>query len=304
MRAFLDEKIRSIGTSACPPYHLAIVIGGLSAEQTLKTVKLTSCRYLDSLPTSGNVHGRAFRDLEMEQEVLEMTRNMGIGAQFGGKYFCHDVRVVRLPRHGASLPVGIGVSCSADRQALAVINKEGGTSLLPRKYRGAPAACCCCCFRVSRQLLRRCRVSLFASVASLCAAVFLEQLEMDPTRFLPSVTEADLGITEPVRLSLNQPMSELLKALQQLPCKTRLSLSGTLIVARDIAHSKLLERLQKDGDLPDYFKNHPIYYAGQTNCLRLSCCCAAATVLRVASALVVVEVLLLLLLGSLRPLLQ
>lgn len=217
MRAFLDEKIRSIGTSACPPYHLAIVIGGLSAEQTLKTVKLTSCRYLDSLPTSGDEHGRAFRDLAMEKEVLEMTRNMGIGAQFGGKYFCHDVRVVRLPRHGASLPVGIGVSCSADRQALAVINEDG---------------------------------------------VFLEELEENPTKFLPTVTEADLGISEPVRLSLDQPMPELLKALKQLPCKTRLALSGTLIVARDIAHAKILERLEKEGDLPDYFKNHPIYYAG------------------------------------------
>lgn len=217
MRQFLDEKIRIIGTSACPPYHLAIVIGGLSAEQTLKTVKLTSCRYLDSLPTKGDDHGRAFRDLELEQEVLEMTRQMGIGAQFGGKYYCHDVRVVRLPRHGASLFVGIGVSCSADRQAVALINKDG---------------------------------------------VFLEELERNPTKFLPPVTEADLGITDPVRLSLDQPMSELLKALQQLPCKTRLSLSGTLIVARDIAHAKLLERLEKEGDLPEYFKQHPIYYAG------------------------------------------
>ncbi|KAL8453868.1 hypothetical protein Emag_001676 [Eimeria magna] len=217
MREFLDREIRRIGTSACPPYHLAIVIGGLSAEQTLKTVKLTSCRYLDSLPTTGDEHGRAFRDLQMEKEVLQMTREMGIGAQFGGKYFCHDVRVVRLPRHGASLPVGIGVSCSADRQALAVINKDG---------------------------------------------VFLEELETNPTKYLPTVTDADLGITEPVRLNLDQPMPELLKALQQLPCKTRLSLSGPLIVARDIAHARLLERLQKEGDLPDYFKQHPIYYAG------------------------------------------
>ncbi|XP_026189856.1 uncharacterized protein LOC34622144, partial [Cyclospora cayetanensis] len=214
---FLDEKIRSIGTSACPPYHLAIVIGGLSAEQTLKTVKLASCRYLDTLPTSGDIHGRAFRDLEMEKTVLQMTREMGIGAQFGGKYFCHDVRVVRLPRHGASLPVGIGVSCSADRQVLGLINEEG---------------------------------------------VFLEELESNPTKFLPTVTDADLGISEPVRLSLDQPMPELLKALKQLPCKTRLSLSGTLIVARDIAHAKLLERLNKEGDLPDYIKQHPIYYAG------------------------------------------
>ncbi|CDJ42383.1 fumarase, putative [Eimeria tenella] len=215
--AFLEEKIRTIGTSACPPYHLAVVIGGLSAEQTLKTVKLASCRYLDSLPTSGNEHGRAFRDLEMEEKILNMTREIGIGAQFGGRYFCHDVRIIRLPRHGASLPVGIGVSCSADRQALAVINEDG---------------------------------------------VFLEQLETDPTKYLPSVTDSDLGITEPVRLSLDQPMSQLLQALQQLPCKTRLSLSGTLIVARDIAHAKLMERLEKEGDLPEYFKQHPIYYAG------------------------------------------
>ncbi|KAL8434260.1 hypothetical protein Efla_002025 [Eimeria flavescens] len=217
MREFLNREIRHIGTSACPPYHLAIVIGGLSAEQTLKTVKLTSCRYLDSLPTSGDEHGRAFRDLQLEKEVLQMTREMGIGAQFGGKYFCHDVRVVRLPRHGASLPVGIGVSCSADRQAVALISKDG---------------------------------------------VFLEELETNPTKFLPTVTEADLGLQEPVRLSLDQPMPELLKALQQLPCKTRLSLSGPLIVARDIAHARLLERLQKEGDLPDYFKKYPIYYAG------------------------------------------
>lgn len=215
--SFLDEKIRSIGTSACPPYHLAIVIGGLSAEQTLKTVKLASCRYLDTLPTEGDRHGRAFRDRETEEIILNKTREMGIGAQFGGKYFCHDVRVVRLPRHGASLPVGIGVSCSADRQMVALINEDG---------------------------------------------VFLEQLETNPTKYLPVVTEKDLGISEPIRLSLDQPMASLQQALQQLPCKTRLSLSGSLIVARDIAHARLLERLKKEGDLPEYFKQHPIYYAG------------------------------------------
>jgi len=213
---FLDGKIRSLGTSACPPYHLAIVIGGTSAEATVKTVKLASTRWLDTLPSSGSKAGHAFRDLEMEQRVLELTRRTGIGAQFGGKYFCHDVRVVRLPRHGASLPVGIGVSCSADRQILAKITPEG---------------------------------------------VFLEQLETDPARFLPEATDDILG-GEVVRVDLNRPMVEIRRQLSQYPVKTRLALNGTMVVARDIAHAKLKERLDAGAGLPDYLKNHPVYYAG------------------------------------------
>jgi fumarate hydratase class I len=213
---FLEEKIRSLGTAACPPYHLAIVIGGPSAEFTLKTVKLASCRYLDSLPTTGNEQGRAFRDLELEAQVLTLSRTLGIGAQFGGKYFCHDVRVIRLPRHGASLPVGLGVSCSADRQALGKITREG---------------------------------------------IFLEQLETNPARFLPDVNEDELP-GDVVKIDLNQPMAEIRRALSQYPIKTRLSLNGTIVVARDIAHAKLKERLDRGEGLPAYFRDHVVYYAG------------------------------------------
>lgn len=204
------------GTSACPPYHLAIVIGGLSAEQTLKTVKMASTKYYDTLPTSGNEHGRAFRDLETEKQVLEMTQKMGIGAQFGGKYFCHDVRVIRLPRHGASCPVGLGVSCSADRQIKGKITSEG---------------------------------------------VFLEQLETNVGQYLPEVTDEHLS-ADVINIDINRPMSELRETLSKLPVTTRLNLSGTMIVARDIAHAKLLERVQAGNGLPDYAKNHMIYYAG------------------------------------------
>jgi fumarate hydratase class I len=214
--AYLETKIKTLGTSACPPYHLAIVIGGTSAEMTLKTVKLASTRWLDTLPTHGSKAGHAFRDLEMERQVLALTRTIGIGAQFGGKYFCHDVRVIRLPRHGASLPVGIGVSCSADRQILAKITPEG---------------------------------------------VFLEQLETDPAKYLPEVTDDSLG-GEVVAIDLNQPMAAIRAELSRHPIKTRLALTGTMVVARDIAHAKLKERLDAGEELPDYFKNHPIYYAG------------------------------------------
>ncbi|HEX6443261.1 MAG TPA: fumarate hydratase [Stellaceae bacterium] len=213
---FLDEKIKTLGTAACPPYHLAIVIGGTSAEMNLKTVKLASCRYLDTLPSHGNKYGQAYRDRDIEAEVLELTRNMGIGAQFGGKYFCHDVRVIRLPRHGASLPIGIGVSCSADRQILGKITGEG---------------------------------------------VFLEQLETNPARFLPEIEGDSLG-GEVVAIDLNRPMDEIRRTLSRYPVKTRLSLSGPLIVARDIAHAKLKDRLDRGEGLPQYAKDHPIYYAG------------------------------------------
>ena len=213
---FVDEKLRSLGTAACPPYHLAIVIGGTSAEFTMKTVKLASCKYLDGLPTSGNEHGRAFRDPELEERIFALTQKTGIGAQFGGKYFCHDVRVVRLPRHGASCPVGIGVSCSADRQALGKITREG---------------------------------------------VFLEQLERNPAQYLPEATDADLG-GEVVPVDLRRPMAEIRQTLSRYPIRTRLSLTGPLIVARDIAHAKLKERLDAGEDLPGYFKDHMIYYAG------------------------------------------
>ena len=213
---FIDEKIRTLGTAACPPYHLAIVIGGTSAEMNLKTVKLASCRYLDSLPASGNKYGQAYRDRDFETEVLELTRGLGIGAQFGGKYFCHDVRVIRLPRHGASLPIGIGVSCSADRQILGKITDAG---------------------------------------------VFLEELEANPARFLPDVTE-EMFEGEVIAIDLNRPMAEIRRVLSQYPIKARLSLSGPLIVARDIAHAKLQERLDRGEGLPQYVKDHPIYYAG------------------------------------------
>ena len=214
--AFAEEKMRSIGTSACPPYHLALVIGGPSAEFTLKTVKLASTHYLDTLPRSGNEHGRAFRDVELEQQIFDICRHIGIGAQFGGKYFAHDVRVIRLPRHGASCPVGLGVSCSADRQALAKITREG---------------------------------------------VFLEQLEENPAQYLPEVTTDELD-GEVVRVDLNRPMPEILAELSKYPVATRLSLSGPMIVARDIAHAKLKERLDRGEDLPQYFKDHMVYYAG------------------------------------------
>ena len=213
---FLETKMKTLGTSACPPYHLAIVIGGTSAEMTLKTVKLASCRWLDTLPTSGSKAGHAFRDVEMEAKVLELSRRIGIGAQFGGKYFCHDVRVIRLPRHGASLPVGIGVSCSADRQVLAKLTPDG---------------------------------------------VFLEQLETDPAKYLPETTDDHLG-AEAVSVDLNRPMTEILRQLSACAVKTRVMLNGTMVVARDIAHAKLKERLDRGEGLPGYFKDHPVYYAG------------------------------------------
>jgi fumarate hydratase class I len=213
--AFLKEKVLTLGTAACPPYHLAIVIGGTSAELCMKTVKLASARYLDALPTHGSADGNAFRDLEMEQEILKMTQSLGVGAQFGGKYFCHDVRVIRMPRHGASLPIGLGVSCSADRQVLGKITKDG---------------------------------------------VYLEELEHNPAQYLPAV-EQSLG-GEVVKIDLNQPMKDILATLAKHPIKTRVSMSGTMIVARDSAHAKLRERLEKGEPLPDYFKNHPVYYAG------------------------------------------
>jgi fumarate hydratase class I len=214
--AFLKEKILTLGTAACPPYHLAIVIGGTSAELTMKTVKLASTKYYDGLPTHGSEDGHAFRDLDMEQEVLKLTQSLGVGAQFGGKYFCHDVRVVRLPRHGASLPIGLGVSCSADRQAVGKITRDG---------------------------------------------VFLEQLEDNPAQYLPDVDATKLG-GEVVQIDLNRPMAEILATLARYPIKTRLSLTGPMIVARDLAHAKLRERLESGQGLPDYFKNHPVYYAG------------------------------------------
>ncbi|MFN5667643.1 fumarate hydratase [Bradyrhizobium sp.] len=213
--AFLKEKVLTLGTAACPPYHLAIVIGGTSAELCMKTVKLASARYLDALPTHGSADGNAFRDLEMEQEILKMTQSLGVGAQFGGKYFCHDVRVIRMPRHGASLPIGLGVSCSADRQVLGKITRDG---------------------------------------------VYLEELEHNPAQYLPAV-EQSLG-GDVVKIDLNKPMKEILATLSQYPIKTRVSMTGTMIVARDSAHAKLRERLEKGEPLPDYFKNHPVYYAG------------------------------------------
>ena len=217
---WLDEKLRSLGTAACPPYHLAIVIGGTSAEYTLKTAKLASTKHLDALPTSGDPKtGHAFRDVQLEEEILGLTRTLGIGAQFGGKYFCHDVRVVRLPRHGASLPIAIAVSCSADRQAKGKITKEG---------------------------------------------VFLEKLERDPAHFLPDTTEEHLiessgGV---VKIDLNKPMQEVLAELSKHPIKTRLSLTGTLVVARDLAHAKLKEILDSGKELPAYMKDYAVYYAG------------------------------------------
>ncbi len=216
MLAFLEDKIRSLGTAACPPYHLAIVIGGTSAEYALKTAKYASARYLDTLPGAGSPAGHGFRDPELEQQVLEITRKIGIGAQFGGKYFCHDVRVIRLPRHGASCPVAIAVSCSADRQMLAKITAEG---------------------------------------------VFLERLEADPAQYLPDTTEADLA-DDVVRVDLNRPMSEIRAELSRYPVATRLSLTGPLVVARDIAHAKIAERLAAGEPMPRYLADHPVYYAG------------------------------------------
>lgn len=218
MLEFLDEKIRSLGTAACPPYHLAVVIGGTSAEFALKTAKYASAHYLDNLPTEGSMSAHGFRDLELEEEVFKLTQSFGIGAQFGGKYFCHDVRVVRLPRHGASCPVAIAVSCSADRQALGKITAEG---------------------------------------------VFLEQLETDPAQYMPDAGVAeDISGGEVVKVDLNRPMSEILAQLSSYPVKTRLSLTGPLVVARDIAHAKIKERLDAGEEMPDYLKNHPVYYAG------------------------------------------
>ena len=214
--AFLEQKIHALGTAACPPYHLAIVVGGTSAEMTLKTAKLASCRYLDDLPVRGNALGHAIRDPALEEEVLRLTQRTGIGAQFGGKYFCHDVRVIRLPRHGASCPVAIGVSCSADRQAKAKITRDG---------------------------------------------VFLEQLEANPAQYLPDIDERTLGGTV-VAIDLRRPMSEIRETLSRHPIKTRLALSGPMIVARDIAHAKLKERIDRGEGLPQYVKDHPIYYAG------------------------------------------
>jgi fumarate hydratase class I len=214
---FIDAKMRTLGTAACPPYHLAIVIGGTSAELTLKTVKLASVRYLDTLPTKGSKAGHAIRDRELEAEVMDLARKCGIGAQFGGKYFCHDVRVIRLPRHGASCPVGIGVSCAADRQALGKITREG---------------------------------------------VFLEQLETNPAQYLPDIDEKQLTSGEVVKIDLTRPMSEIRAALSRHPIKTRVSLNGPMIVARDIAHAKLKERVDRGQGLPGYFRDHPVYYAG------------------------------------------
>jgi fumarate hydratase, class I len=216
MLAFLDEKIRSLGTAACPPYHLAVVIGGTSAEFALKTAKYASAHYLDNLPTSGSLSAHGFRDLELEEEVFKLTQGFGIGAQFGGKYFCHDVRVVRLPRHGASCPVAIAVSCSADRQALGKITAEG---------------------------------------------VFLEQLETDPAHFLPETTDEHLD-DDVVHIDLNRPMADILAELTKYPVKTRLSLTGPLVVARDIAHAKIQERLDAGEGMPSYLQDHAVYYAG------------------------------------------
>ena len=213
---FLKEKILTLGTAACPPYHLAIVIGGTSAEMNLKTVKLASTRYLDGLPTQGSENGHAFRDVAMEAEIHRLTQQLGVGAQFGGKYFCHDVRVIRLPRHGASLPIGLGVSCSADRQALGKITKDG---------------------------------------------VYIEELETNPARYMPDIDEEKLT-SHVVQVDLNRPMPEILATLSQHPVKTRLSLTGTIVVARDIAHAKIRERLERGEGMPDYMKNHPVYYAG------------------------------------------
>lgn len=208
--------MRTLGTAACPPYHIAFVIGGTSAEANLKTVKLASAKYYDALPTEGNEHGQAFRDIELEKELLLEAQNLGLGAQFGGKYFAHDIRVIRLPRHGASCPVGMGVSCSADRNIKAKINREG---------------------------------------------IWIEKLERNPGKYIPEALR-QAGEGEAVRVDLNRPMSEILQQLSQYPVSTRLSLNGTIIVGRDIAHAKLKERMDSGEGLPQYIKDHPIYYAG------------------------------------------
>ena len=213
---FLEPLIKNIGTAACPPYHLGVVIGGTSGEMNMKTLKLATCKYLDNIPKTGNSSGRAFRDVGMEKEILEMTKKYGIGAQFGGKYFCHDVRVIRLPRHGASLPISIGVSCGADRQLKAKITKKG---------------------------------------------IFIEKLEKNPSIYLPKIPIKELS-SKSVNINLNQPMKKICKILSGLPIKTRVILTGTLIVARDMAHGKIKEKLDSNLKMPDYFKNHPIYYAG------------------------------------------
>ena len=213
---YLQPLIKNIGTAACPPYHLGIVIGGTSAELNMKTLKLATCKYLDNLPIVGNDSGRAFRDIDMEKEILEMTIKYGIGAQFGGKYFCHDVRVIRLPRHGASLPISIGVSCGADRQVKAKINEKG---------------------------------------------VFIEKLEKNPSKYLPTISESTLSENS-ISIDLNQSMEKICSILSKYPVKTRVILNGTLIVARDMAHGKIKEKLDKNIEIPEYFKNHPIYYAG------------------------------------------
>ena len=213
---YLQPLIKNIGTAACPPYHLGIVIGGTSAELNMKTLKLATCKYLDNLPITGNDSGRAFRDITMEKEILEMTIKYGIGAQFGGKYFCHDVRVIRLPRHGASLPISIGVSCGADRQVKAKINEKG---------------------------------------------VFIEKLEKNPSKYLPTISESSLSENS-ISIDLNQSMEKICSILSKYPVKTRVILNGTLIVARDMAHGKIKEKLDKNIEIPEYFKNHPIYYAG------------------------------------------
>nr|WP_321270344.1 class I fumarate hydratase FumA [uncultured Tolumonas sp.] len=216
LKNFLVEKMRTLGTAACPPYHIAFVIGGTSADNALKTVKLASARYYDGLPTEGNEHGQAFRDVQLEQELLKEAQNLGLGAQFGGKYFAHDIRVIRLPRHGASCPLAMGVSCSADRNIKAKINRDG---------------------------------------------IWIEKLETNPGQYIPEELRQQ-GEGEAVQIDLNRPMKEILAQLSQYPVSTRLSLSGTIIVARDIAHAKLKERLDKGESLPQYVKDHPIYYAG------------------------------------------
>ncbi|EAX0007911.1 fumarate hydratase, partial [Salmonella enterica] len=216
LKNYLVDKMRTLGTAACPPYHIAFVIGGTSAEANLKTVKLASAKYYDALPTEGNEHGQAFRDIELEKELLLEAQNLGLGAQFGGKYFAHDIRVIRLPRHGASCPVGMGVSCSADRNIKAKINREG---------------------------------------------IWIEKLERNPGKYIPEALR-QAGEGEAVRVDLNRPMSEILQQLSQYPVSTRLSLNGTIIVGRDIAHAKLKERMDRGEGLPQYIKDHPIYYAG------------------------------------------
>ncbi|EJD0944776.1 fumarate hydratase C-terminal domain-containing protein, partial [Salmonella enterica] len=216
LKNYLVDKMRTLGTAACPPYHIAFVIGGTSAEANLKTVKLASAKYYDALPTEGNEHGQAFRDIELEKELLLEAQNLGLGAQFGGKYFAHDIRVIRLPRHGASCPVGMGVSCSADRNIKAKINREG---------------------------------------------IWIEKLERNPGKYIPEALR-QAGEGEAVRVDLNRPMSEILQQLSQYPVSTRLSLNGTIIVGRDIAHAKLKERMDSGEGLPQYIKDHPIYYAG------------------------------------------